>query len=292
MLKLHGHRGQVRGLAFSPDSRRLASIAGSAMDISLWDLPGGRETRTSDAPLEVQAVAFTPDGEFLVFASGRYLCRWDLQANAIQEKWLRGANHCHCLAVSPDGSLLAAACFSRYDAGDCFRVDLFHKDSLPKKTWLVGDYGTPYSLAFSPDGRFLATGGWGERVRLFSLAEKQRASSWKCAGRIHALAFTPDGSLVAVAAGDALTLYDTASRKPCGELTGHGGTVRALGMSPDGTLLSAGDDGTARLWDLRAGRQRAAFDWQVGPLGAAAFSPDGMLAAAGGADGLVVWDVE
>jgi WD40 repeat protein len=292
MLTLQGHRGKVRGLAFSPDNRRLATIAGKERRISLWELPGGGRTLLPGKPTEVQALTWSPDGRSVVFASDRYLCRWDVGEGTVAEKWLRAANYCRQVAFAPDGALLAASCFHRYGAADCYRVDLFRTAALPEKTWLVGDYGFPVCLAFSPDGRFLAAGGDCKTVRVWSMVEKARTVTWKCGAAVHSVAFSPDGKVAAVVVGRALKLYSTDTHKPCGELTGHAGVVRALSFSPDGTLLSAGDDGTARLWDVAAGRERAAFDWQVGPVGVAAFSPDGMLAAVGGKGGLVVWNVD
>jgi len=292
MLTLQGHRGKVRCLAFSPDSRRLASIAGREKRISLWELPSGGRALSPVDSRRVEGLAFSPDGASIFFASDHHVGRWDVASGAVEEKWLRAANYCRQLAFAPDGSLLAAACFHRYGAADCYRVDLFPIREPAKKTWLVGDYGTPLCLAFSPDGRFLAAGSACRQVRVWSLTEKARAVTWKCDATVHSVAFSPGGNVAAVAAGRGLTLYNTNTHKPCGELTGHAGMVRALSFSPDGTLLSSGDDGTARLWDITAGRERAVFDWQVGPVGVAAFSPDGMLAAVGGKSGLVVWNVD
>jgi WD40 repeat protein len=291
MLTLEGHGAKVRCLAFSPDSRRLASIAGRERRISLWELPGGSRTFSPGKARDTQALAFSPDGRRIVFTSDRYLGWWDGGAG-VAEMWLRGANYCWDAAFSPDGSVLAAACYHRFGWGDCCRADLFRLDELPKKTWVVGDYGAPRCLVFSPDGRFLAMGGDNKSVKVWSMKEKARAVSWKCGAKVHAVAFAPNGKIAAVAAGESLLLFGTETHKPCGELAGHSGAVQALSFSPDGTLLSAGDDGTARLWDVSAGRERAVFNWEVGPISVASFSPDGMLAAVGGASGLVVWNVD
>jgi WD40 repeat protein len=292
MLTLEGHRSKVRALAFSPESRRLATVAGREQRVSLWELPGGLRSLSPGKAAEVQTLTFTPDGSGVVIASDRYLRRWDIAAGSIQDKWLRAANYCRGLAFSPDGSLLAAACYSRWGHADRCRADLFRTTALPEKTFLVGDFGTPHCLAFSPDSRYLAMGGDYKLLRVWNVKEEEWVVTWKFSATVHAVAFSPDGTVAAVAAGSTVTLHDTATRKQCGELAGHVGEVCALCFAPNGSLLSGGDDGTVRFWDVSARRERAAFDWKVGPVRVASCSLDGMLAAVGGDDGLVVWDLE
>ena len=289
MLKLQGHRRKVCALAFSPNGRRLASITPRERRVSLWELPGGARTFSPGEPDEVQAIAFEPEGEFLVIASGRYLRRWDLGANTIENRWRRCGNYCRQVAIDPDGSNVVAVCFDRY-GGARSRVDTFTPDSPESRSSRSGDYGIPLCLAFSPGGQYLAVGGESTRVRLLSKTEK--VTSVQCRGNVLAVAFSADEKLIAVSAGKKLTLYDIATREPYGELTGHTGYVCALAVAPDGMLLSAADDGTARLWDVAARRERKCYDWKIGRLNAAAFSPDGTLAAVGGEDGIVIWDVE
>ncbi len=291
MLTLQGHRGKVRCLAFSPDSRRLASIAGREKRISLWELPGGGRALSPVDSRRVEGLAFSPDGASIFFASDCHVGRWDVASGAVEEKWGQAAGYCLRLAIAPDGSLLAAVCYQPMKGG-LYGVDLFPLLEQAKKTWLVGRHDQPKCLAFSPDGRFLAVGDGGREIRLWSMKEKARAEVWKCNWMVQSLAFSPKGNVVAVAGGSRVTLYDASTHNPCGELTGHAGLVFAVSFSPDGTLLSAGEDGTARLWDVTAGRERAAFNWEVGPVSVAAFSPDGMLAAVGGQSGLVVWNVD
>jgi WD40 repeat protein len=292
MRKLDGHLGKIRALAFSPDGRRLASAAGREKWPSLWDVAGGRRTIAPGNAEEVQALAFAPDSSHVVIASGRYLRKWDPEAKTVTERWLRGANHVWQVAYSPDGSTLAATCYQREGAADCYRVNVFRPAESAEKMFLAGDYGPPYCLAFSADGRFLVAGGADKKVRVWSMKEKAKAVAWDCGGLVHAVALSPDGALAAVAAGKTLAVYSPGNVIARALLDGHKGAVNSLSFAPDGTLLSGGEDGTVRLWDVSSGRERTCFDWQIGKVRVATFSPDGTLAAAGGENGLVVWDVD
>jgi WD40 repeat protein len=293
MLRLQGHRGKVRALAFSPDGQLLASAAGRDRHALLWRLPRGCTLSPFAEGERVEALAFAASGAAVVLATGRYLRRWDLAANTLDQRWRRGANHIWQVAFSPDGSRVAATTYDRSGMGDRYRVNLFRPDGASERAFLTGDYGSPQCLAFSPDGRYLAAGCDGNVVRVWSMKEKAKSFSLPCAdeGGIAAVAFSADESRLAVAASDALGVYDVAARELCaGQIVSAPG-VRALAASPDGTLLSAADDGTARLWDLAPLRERACFDWKIGGLNAAAFSPDGTLASVGGDGEIVVWDV-
>src|SRR5262245_58557495 len=115
MLKLQGHRANLQTLAFSPDGRQLVSIATRERHASLWDLPAGTRTLSPGAGVDSHALAFAPDGTAIVTASGRNLRRWDLATGTIEEKWQRVASHACLVAFSPDGSLLAAACYAGGD---------------------------------------------------------------------------------------------------------------------------------------------------------------------------------
>jgi WD40 repeat protein/serine/threonine protein kinase len=152
-------------------------------------------------------------------------------------------------------------------------------------------------IAFSPDGKLLASAGRGDgTVKLWELERRRLIrtdSSHK--GAVFCVAFSPDGKLLASGGVDrSIRIREAATGQRRYDLEGHDSTVLHLAFSPDGTTLaSAGMDGTVRLWDVRTGRPcQPVSTLQKEPNAfCVAFSPDGKLLAAGGDDQKVtLWD--
>ncbi len=160
---------------------------------------------------------------------------------------------------------------------------------------LTNHEGEATSVAFSPDGRLLATGSQDGAVRLWDVAtgaEIRRLSGHTA--EVNAVAFSPDGSLVASASGDrTLRLWDTASGAVRATLRGHTGGVLALAFNDDGTLLASGSvDKDIRLWGVPSGEPLMTLSGHRWLVVALAFSPDGSLLASGSWDNSVrLWRV-
>jgi WD40 repeat protein len=169
---------------------------------------------------------------------------------------------------------------------------------------LAGHEGAVTALAFSPDGRWLATGSEDDAVRLWDMAAADPAAAptvlsghedW-----VNALAFSPDGRWLATGSSDAtVRLWDMAAADRAAAptvLSGHEEAVSALAFSPDGRWLATGsNDKTVRLWDMAAADPAAAptvLSGHEGGVWALAFSPDGRWLATGSEDAAArLWDM-
>jgi WD40 repeat protein len=149
-------------------------------------------------------------------------------------------------------------------------------------------------VAFTPDGRFLATAG--DAVRLYGLGDEAPVQQFKGApGLVRSIAVSPDGKTIATAGGDGtVLLWDVAGRKLSGALRGHTHAATVVAFSPDGKALASGSaDKTVRLWDVDRGAELAAFEATNGAITALAFRPDGSFLASSsqGEPGARLWDV-
>jgi len=313
---LKGHTGAVVGLAFSPDSKTLASASYDGT-LKTWDLTTGKERATlGEYRGCLGFVAFSPDGKTLatgaIGSPGGFPDLWDvklwdvatgkirttLKANTddlLIDDLLTGAagEYVHSVAFSPDGKTLAAmnGDVTLWDlANNTERVTLTGHIEEDQKTSEPA-YGV-MSVAFSPDGKTLAAASRDMTVKVWDVATSRRSTLSGHTHAVYSVSFSPDGKTLASASGDkTVRLWDLATNKERATLKGHTESVMSVSFSPDGrTLASASYDKTVKLWDVTTVKERVTLKG-IEAVWSVAFSPDGrMLAAAGGRE-LKVWDI-
>src|SRR5919202_1832355 len=155
-------------------------------------------------------------------------------------------------------------------------------------------FGTVFAVAFSPDGKLLATGGSDGVVRCWEVTSGRELLTCKGHSNVVAsVAFSPDGKTLASGSDDrTIKLWDCHSGECLQTWQGHSNWVRSVVFSPDGqTLASGSNDRTVKLWDCRSGECLQTWQGHTDWVNSVAFSPDGQTLASGSDDRTVkLWD--
>ncbi|MGD9636574.1 MAG: WD40 repeat domain-containing protein, partial [Pirellulales bacterium] len=257
-LRLIGHDGPVRSIAFSPNGALVAS-GGDDNAIRLWDAANGDISQVLRGHGNaVRAVAFSPDGKF-VLSGGQekednQVRLWNLagyqEVRVLHATVVKGhADAILSARFSPDGKEIVTASRDRtactWDVATGAELQKFQE----------GHEFLATSAVFFADGRRLATGAGDNSVRIWDVALGTQLAVLQPTGRLGTLAVSPDGNWILTGSpGYDARVWDGRTGKPAGEpLKGHTAEVSAAVFSPDGTTLATGDDdGHIRLWRLDA----------------------------------------
>jgi WD40 repeat protein len=283
----------TKSFAISADGSKMATTDFDGAVALREARSGWRSERLPSSPGYVGSVSLSPDARFLACAGMHPgVTVFDLESCAEMRRLPVPVDHARIVAYSPDGQTLAVT--TDRDG----RIILWNV-AEERLTLSLRAPGRVLSVAFSSDGRSLASGGAGadSSIILWDL-DTGRRRLWleEKRGPINAVALSKDKGLLAWTSRDepVVRLWDLKSAGLEQSIDGNARGTLAVAFAPDGrTLATAGNDGVVRLWSVSTGRQEDILDGNASALISVAFSPDGRWLAATSWDDhkLRVWEL-
>lgn len=284
--------------AVSPEGRRVCLAGVGDTDLVVVDAESGTSWATLDFPEIINHCSFSPDGQQVVFAGGKWgteqpnLCLWHPE-NGTQLVLAGHDGVVASCAFSPDGQQILSA-------GDDATLRLWDTQAGTQLAALVGHGGPVKACAFSPDGRRLVSAGRDGTVRVWdaALAATESEAPEAHAGGVSGCAFTPDGArLISTGSDDIVRLWDADDARPLGSRKGPVEYGHQWAASHDLRRLVSATGHRTAVWEAETGSQLFTLKGDTGYSGlggvdTCAFSPDERRLVTAHEDNVKVWDLE
>ncbi len=244
-------------LKYSPDGRWLSAATGAGQ-IYLWDVASARLAGEFHGHYKkINSIDFSPDSTRLASASDDRLVRiWQLNGLTRIGEFSGFAEAVQDVKWSPDGGLIATA--SRISTADSYPVRFWSVDGEPKGGLLKGQTGTIGTLAFSNNGRMLASGSSDSQIRVWNVSSREQLALFELDSKpVNGIAFVHDDTAVAAVYGDlfepdpVVRLWDINARKLLATIDDQGRSKSTIAAALDAKqLATVSFAGALRIWPL------------------------------------------
>lgn len=283
IVTLRGHGSDVEGVAFSPDGARLATCSSDATT-SVWKCSDwSRQDVLRGSVDTVRGVAWAKDGVSLIGCSlEKRLLTWNTAASSRAAVDIStGHEGTYSSTISPDGSLVAAACYDGwmrlYDA----------RSGALVREWHAHPGSTCHGAAFSADGARLVSCSWDRTARVWDVRDGSAIAVCVVGDGVSAIDISPNGAMVATS-GSTVQVWRIDQTKRLHTISVDGTQPTQVAFSPDGALIASGwSDGLARVHRADDGSLVAELGAAGSVVAAVAFREDGRHIVTGDGSGVV-----
>jgi len=316
---LKGHSSDVTSVSFSPDGQWIAS-GSDDNTVKVWSVESGECVTTLEGHSSaVYSVSFSPDGQWIASGSddktvkvwsvesGEYVLGPECEIRARIKRPLKLAVDAKIEArwKARTGTYYPGKVVSRNEIEATYNVlfdDGDTRDEIPeceiraRVRTLEGHSWSVYSVSFSPDGQWIASGSYDNTVKVWSVKSGECVTTLEGHSfAVWSVSFSPDGTLIASGSFDkTVKVWSVESGECVTTLEGHSREVRSVSFSPDGQWIASGSiDRTVKVWRVKSGECVTTLEGHSDGVTSVSFSPGGAFIVSGSGDKTVkVWSVE
>ena len=304
---LTGHKEEVTVVAFSPNGTKLASGSGFHFPgiLKLWDVKTGQNINTFQVERgSTDSISFSPDGKILAWADRL----WDVDTG--QQLDISLDNKLFEVVFSPDGKILAGTGINTVERTRAGVIKFYEVATGRLINTLTATQHSEWSesskrvssIAFSPDGRLLASGSADDgTIKLWDVETGQNIATFTETpvpnSSMSCVVFSPDGTKLAAGSAAGIKLLEvptgeqvyTRQHIDFGKLE-FPASIFSVAFSPDGTKLASASWDGVKLWEVETGQNITTLQGHTRVVSSVAFSPDGLTFASDSVGGVQVWE--